>query len=143
MKSKNTFPVTMERKLKTTNLANLCSSESNPPIKSVTEGQRVLLIDEVSSRVRLAKVSVYRAVADRRKGIDNSFPLPISRPGGKLRWLSIDIENYLQSRPPPPEPLSQPPVTTPVNRSKKQTAKSFRDRQEAARQTLKRHGIHN
>ena len=133
----------MGLKLKTTNLANLCPSEPNPFFQSTVEQPRILLIDDVSRITRDAKITIYRDVAEVRSGKSNKIPLPISQPGEKLKWLAADFEQFLQSRSPPPDAQPQRPVAPPAKPSKKQAAKSFTDRQEAARQALKRHGIDN
>ena len=93
----------------------------------------VYIIDDVAAATRLAPVSIYKAVSDRRKGI-GSFPLPISAPGGKLRWLASDIEAYLQSL-----SSTEPPVKVASASKRRQESKSFKQRQEAAQKALDRH----
>ena len=141
---KTTFSATLSRNLKTTKLANLCLSEPDLSTQSPAEPLGVMLIDEFASLLGLAKVTVYRTVADERKHGTGQIPMPISRPGGKMRWRVADVERFLQSTAPPPRsPPQPPPVNTPINSSKKQAAKSYQNRQEAARQALKRHGINH
>jgi len=93
----------------------------------------VYIIDDVAAKTRLAPVSIRKAVSDRRKGI-GSFPLPISAPGGKLRWLASDIEAYLQSL-----SSAEPPVKVASASKRRQESKSFKQRQEAAQKALERH----
>lgn len=93
----------------------------------------IYLIHEVATKVRLAPASIYKAVANRRNGI-GSFPLPISAPGGKLRWLVSDIEAYLQSL-----SNNEPPVKVASASKRRQESKSFKQRQEAAQKILERH----
>ncbi|MDR0327355.1 MAG: hypothetical protein LBI05_03555 [Planctomycetaceae bacterium] len=93
----------------------------------------VYLIEEVAVKVRLAPVSIYKEVSDSRKGI-GSFPLPISKPGGKLRWLASDIEAYLQSL-----SNNDPPAQIASTSKRRQESKAFKQRQAAAQKALERH----
>ena len=93
----------------------------------------VYIIDDVAAATRLAPVSIYKAVSNRRKGI-GTFPLPISAPGGKLRWLASDIEAYLQSL-----SSTESPVKITCASKRRQESKSFKQRQEAAQKALDRH----
>jgi len=94
---------------------------------------RVLLIDEVAALLRIAPVTIYRHLAQRRKGIGN-FPLPLSS-GGKHRWNAEDIEQYIRS-----QSNSAPPNISNPAQSKRE-AKAYKERQEAARQVLERHRV--
>jgi predicted DNA-binding transcriptional regulator AlpA len=95
---------------------------------------RILLIDEVASLLRVSTSSVHRWLGQRRKGI-GSFPLPISSKGGKLRWLSNDIESFLESH-----SASPPQVISPV-RQMRRDKKDFQKRQLLAAEALQRHRI--
>lgn len=59
--------------------------------------QKILLIDEVALRLGVSPSTIRRYLQASRLGQGN-FPLPISPPGCKCRWLSSDIEAYLQSQ---------------------------------------------
>ena len=95
--------------------------------------QNILLIHEVASRFRASVSTVNRWLHQRRKGQGN-FPLPISPPGGNLRWLADDIENYLrsQSNVPPPTVLSSVA-------QKRRDDKTYAIRQAEAAATLRKH----
>jgi predicted DNA-binding transcriptional regulator AlpA len=97
-----------------------------------TMEQRILLIDEVASLLRVAPSSAHRWLGQRRKGI-GSFPLPISNKGGKLRWLTRDIELFLES-----QSTSPPQVISPA-RQMRQDKKDFQKRQALAAEALQRH----
>ena len=94
---------------------------------------KVLLIDEVAALMRVANVTIYRWLGESRAGRGN-FPLPISRRGAKLRWLSEDIERYVESQ-------SRNGLLANFVSPAKQK-KDYQRRQEAAKATLARHGIH-
>ena len=94
---------------------------------------RILLVHEVATLLRIAPVTVYRHLALRRKGI-GTFPLPISTAGGKLRWLASDIEAFLQS-----QSNAMPPAKVASTSERRQEAKTYRDRQDAAQKVLVRH----
>jgi predicted DNA-binding transcriptional regulator AlpA len=96
--------------------------------------QRILLIDEVATLLRVTPSSVHRWLGQRRKGI-GSFPLPISNKGGKLRWLSSDIESFLES-----QSASPPQVISPA-RQMRHDRKDFQKRQALAAEALQRHRI--
>ena len=93
--------------------------------------QRILLINEVAALLRVANSSIYRWVAERRKGI-GKFPLPISTQGGKLRWLASDVETYLASQ-------SQISPNLPTARQRQRNAKAFQERQNATDMALSRY----
>ena len=93
----------------------------------------ILLLDEVAARLGLAPATVRKYLAQRRQGI-GSLPLPISQRGGKLRWLTSDIEAYLQSL-----SNNEPPVKVASASKRRQESKSFKQRQEAAQKALERH----
>jgi hypothetical protein len=65
----------------------------------------------------------------------SSFPLPISNKGGKLRWLTSDIESFLES-----QSASPPQVIQPIRQSR-QEKKEFQRRQALAAEALQRHRI--
>ena len=96
--------------------------------------QRILLINEVATLLRVTPSSVYRWLGDRRRGI-GTFPLPISQAGGKLRWLASDVEAFLASQ------SALPPVHVPTARQAKRNARAFQERQASADKALQRHGI--
>ena len=102
---------------------------------------RILLIHELAALCRVAPVTIYRWVAERRAGRGH-FPLPISESGKKLRWLAADIENFLHLQ-------SQSNVVSPVNvvsaTAQRRETKADRQRREAAfaaaTATLEKHRI--
>ena len=102
---------------------------------------RILLIHEVAVLLRVAVVTIYRWLAERRDGRGH-FPLPISERGKKLRWLASDIESFLRQQ-------SQSNVVPPVNvvsaTAQRREAKKVKQRREAAlaaaTATLERHKI--
>jgi predicted DNA-binding transcriptional regulator AlpA len=96
--------------------------------------QTILLLDEVATLLRVSKSTINRWLAERRKGIRGNFPLPISLPGGKIRWLASDIDAYLQS-----QATQQPPINIPTCRQRHRNAKTFQERQAAADKALERH----
>jgi len=98
--------------------------------------QKILLIGEVATLLRVSVASVYRWLGDTRKGI-GTFPLPISSRGGKLRWLESDVEAFLASQSAPP------PISVPTARKAKRSAKAFQERQAAANKALQRHNTSN
>jgi predicted DNA-binding transcriptional regulator AlpA len=52
---------------------------------------RILLIGKVAALMRVANMTIYRWLSERRAG-EGSFPLPISPRKANLRWLVSDIE---------------------------------------------------
>lgn len=100
----------------------------------MTSTEMILLIEEVAALCRVAVSTIRRWLGERRKGRGN-FPLPISPPGYKCRWLSSDIARWLESQRVPP--IVSTPVTSARQRRKKATA--FQQRQEAVKQGLLRH----
>jgi len=93
----------------------------------------ILLLPEVAERLRVSTATVNRLLAQRRKGT-GTFPLPLSTFKGKGRWLANDVDSYIES-------LSTANVAVPPAKSKKQQEREFQRRQEAARETLRKHGI--
>jgi predicted DNA-binding transcriptional regulator AlpA len=91
---------------------------------------KILLIGEVAALMRVANVTIYRWLAERRSG-QGTFPLPISRRKAKLRWLASDIEHYIELQ----------SVETPVFVSPAKREKDYQRRQKAAKAALARHGI--
>jgi hypothetical protein len=94
--------------------------------------QKILFIDGVASRIGLSISSVRRLLGERRKTGRGDFPLPISAPGCKGRWLASDVEVYLASR-----SVAPPPVNVP-NSPKKQRQEDHA-RKEAVHTALERH----
>ena len=101
---------------------------------------RILLIHELAALCRVAPVTIYRWLAERRAGRGH-FPLPISERGKKLRWLASDIEDFLHLQ-------SQSNVVPPVNvvsvtaqRREVKAVKQQRESALAAAATLERHRI--
>lgn len=95
--------------------------------------QRVLLIHEVATLLRIAPPTVYKYLAQTRQGT-GTFPLPISVAGGKLRWNADDIERYIESR---SSTVTSNNMTSTSERRKK--AKADSNRQEAAKKAMERH----
>jgi len=93
----------------------------------------ILLVREVALRFRANVSTVNRWLHQRRKGQGN-FPLPISPPGGKLRWLAADIESFLRSQ----SNVSSPIVLTSIAQ-KRRDDKSHAIRQAEAAATLRKH----
>ena len=93
----------------------------------------ILLIHQVAARLGVSVDSVRHYLAQRRKG-QNSFPLPISPFKGKGRWLSSDVDHYIQSL------SSVNDVAVPA-KSKKRQERDYVERQQRAKATLERHGI--
>jgi|GEM_PF-2218717 len=92
----------------------------------------IIFIGEVAKRIGLSVSTVNRNLALRRKG-QGDFPLPISPSGGKGRWLASDVDRYVE-------------LLSTVNAAdqvpfKRQGDKEYQKRQDAARATLRRHGI--
>jgi len=56
----------------------------------------ILLLPEVAERLRVSTATVNRLLSRRRKGVDDLFPLPLSTFKGKGRWLSGDIDDYIE-----------------------------------------------
>lgn len=96
---------------------------------------RILLVHEVASLLRVATVTVYRHLAQRRQGI-GTFPLPISVAGGKLRWLSTDIDDYLKT-----QSNMAPSVNVPRTKERKREEREHKARQESAKARLDRHRL--
>ena len=97
---------------------------------------RVMLVGEVASECRVSVSKIRRDLHESRNGRGN-FPLPISPPGGKLRWLASDIEAYLAS-------LSvAPPVNIRTPQEIRQDKKAFEERQRLADKALEKHRIPN
>jgi len=92
---------------------------------------RILFVEEIASQLRMSIPSIRRYLQASRRGRGN-FPLPISPPGGKLRFLASDIEAYLASQ-------SVAPSATSSIRQTKRDQKEFHQRQAAAEETLRRH----
>jgi len=95
--------------------------------------QNILLVHEVALRLRVSVSTVNRWLHQRRKGQGN-FPLPISPPGGKLRWLATDIERFLQSQ----SNVSSSIVLTSIAQKRRED-KAYERRQAEAAATLRKH----
>lgn len=95
---------------------------------------RLLLIGGVADRILLSISSVNRLLRQARNGQGN-FPLPVSPPRSKLRWLESDIERYINARDPPS--ISSPAITN--SQKKRQEEKSYQARQRDALAALERH----
>ena len=91
--------------------------------------KRVLLIGEVAEILELSVSSINRYLGQSRKGIGN-FPNPISTPGGKLRWLAADINQYLESQASAASPMPA--------RTKRRNAAAVQARQNATEKALDR-----
>ena len=96
--------------------------------------QMIILIDELAALLRVHPSTIRRWLADRRRGI-GSFPLTVSSPGCKCRWLLSDIEAYIASQ---SQANAIPPVT-PSARQVRRDQKEFQERQTAADKALLRH----
>jgi predicted DNA-binding transcriptional regulator AlpA len=94
---------------------------------------RILLIGEVANLLRVSIPTINRWIHQTRRG-QGQFPLPISTNRGKGRWLSTDIESFLQS-----QSNTVLPVNTVSATQRKREAKSFKQRQDAAKVALARH----
>ena len=105
----------------------------NHTAANVVMEPKVLLIDEVAALLRISHSTIYRLISASRAG-RSDFPAPISLRKGKSRWLASDIEHYLASQSGTGLPANF------VSPAKKQ--KEYQRRQDAARATLARHGIH-
>lgn len=92
--------------------------------------EKILLIDEIAALMRVAVSTVRRWLGESRRGRGN-FPLPISPPGGKLRWREIDILRFIEAQ-------GTPPVTPAVTSFRRQQ-RDRKHRAEAARIALERH----
>ena len=97
----------------------------------------ILLVHEVAALCRVAPVTIYRWLAERRAG-RGQFPLPLAGGGsgrsGKLRWLASDIESFLLSQSNP-----APPIKVASASERRREAKVHKQRQEAAEVALARH----
>lgn len=76
----------------------------------------ILFIGEVAERCRVSVPTVSRWLCQTRNGVGR-FPLPISENNCKGRWLSSDIDNFLQSRSAPSIVLS---TVSPVKQQKRE-----------------------
>ena len=94
---------------------------------------RILLIGEVANLLRVSIPTVNRWLHQTRKG-QGHFPLPISVKGGKGRWLSTDIEQYIAT-----QSNTASPVTVVSVSKQRQEEKTFKQRQESAKTALARH----
>ena len=97
--------------------------------------QKVLLINEVALMLRVAPVTIRRWIHLSRNGKKN-FPLPISVRNETCKWLSSDIEFYLQSR--SAQCSTAPPNVNSLAQQKRE-AKTFEQRQVAAKRVLDSH----
>ena len=57
--------------------------------------RELLTKKEVAVMLRMSVSTVGVRLANRRKRIGD-FPLPVSKPNKKCRWLKADIEQYIQ-----------------------------------------------
>ena len=96
----------------------------------------ILLIGEVASRLRVSIPTINRWLHMTRKG-QGAFPLPISAKGCKGRWLSTDIEAFLQSL----STSDNATFNVCDSSQQKRESKTFGQRQESARQALERHAV--
>lgn len=97
---------------------------------------RILHIDEVASLLRVSIPTINRWIRQARNG-ERDFPIPIGPAKSRGRWLSSDIEAFLQS-----ETISKNAIPSnvgnPAKRQKKET-KAFEQRQKEARRVLDAH----
>jgi len=81
-----------------------------------TSTPEILFIREVAERCRVSVPTVSRWLCQTRNGVGR-FPLPISEKNCKGRWLSSDIDNFLQSQ---SAPSIVPPIVSPVKQMKRE-----------------------
>ena len=93
---------------------------------------RILLVSEVSSLLRVSESTINRWCEDARKG-NGCFPAPISARGGKRRWTRDSIEAFIDSQ----STVAQ--TTTARKQSRKD--KAFAERQAATDRALARYGV--
>ena len=89
---------------------------------------KILLVSEVSSLLRVSESTINRWCEDARKG-NGCFPAPISARGGKRRWTRDSIEAFIDSQ----STAAQTPPT-----ARKRSRKAFAERQAATDQALAR-----
>lgn len=89
---------------------------------------KILLVEDLEKIFRASRPSLYRWLAESRKGVGN-FPLPITQNGRQLRWNADDIEAFCRAQSVPQPPVS---VTSP---------KQQEERREATAAVLAKHGI--
>ena len=92
-----------------------------------SQHHEIVLLPEVAARLRVSIGTVTRRLAERRKGIGD-FPLPISKPGSKGRWLASDIDQYIA--------LQKTSNAPDIDRKTE-----WQKRQERADEVLRQHGI--
>jgi len=106
--------------------------------------QRVLLIEDLITLLRVSRPTLDRWVREARAG-KGDFPMPFSEPQRRMLWDANAVEQWIANR-------NQATRTTLSNvspaKQMKRESKNFMDRQEAARQTLalhaaNRNGQHN
>jgi predicted DNA-binding transcriptional regulator AlpA len=95
---------------------------------------QILFLPEVADRLRLSTATVNRLLSQRRRG-EGTFPLPLSTFKGKGRWLASDVDHYIENL---STVNASPKDTTPV---KKPNAREYQNRQRAAKDILRKHGI--
>ena len=98
------------------------------------ESPRILLIGEIASLLRVSISTINRYLRQTRKGCGN-FPLPISPKGSKGRWLSSDIERYIETQSKADLPMN----VVGSSKREQQDARSIQRRNELAKAVLAKH----
>jgi predicted DNA-binding transcriptional regulator AlpA len=93
---------------------------------------RILLVGEVASMLRLSVSRINNLLTERKQG-KNTFPLPLSVAGGKRRWARESIEAYIASQ------LEATSPVPPTARQKRRSAKAHQERQAATDRALERY----
>ena len=96
--------------------------------------QRILRIEELLALIPVSRPTIDRWTREAREG-RGDFPIPFSEPGRRMLWDAHVVERWLENRNNATSPAAPP------TKSAKQQAREFAARQEAARQTLEKHGI--
>jgi len=96
----------------------------------------VVLIKEVAFMLGLSVSSINVRLRQARLG-ESRFPLTISEPGTKCRWLRSDIERYIESQ---SQANNAAPPVNPVSPAKRQReSQSLQRRGELAQAVLAKH----
>ena len=93
---------------------------------------KILLVSEVSSLLRVSESTINRWCEDARKG-NGCFPNPISARGGKRRWTRDSIEAFIDS-----QSSANSPTTA---RKQRRNDKAFAERQAATDRALAHYGV--